>query len=220
MIIIATISAGAAGYFYAKTRSLQKTDDSSLVTADSKITSTPVTTTPTTSTTTAPATTTSTVTTASSTDSRPSSPTDIVTVTQGQTLSAIATAQGVSWTAIAEANGIDADKIKIGQILIIPKNNQINFTVNKDKLTTLQSAVDDGKYPFRLTPADTAKSDAPTAYGLTISDTYTQTAIDQTAGSATVSVKHADKTYIITLIQPGTKGAKGIWAIESIKQQI
>lgn len=215
LIFFAAVFAAGSGFFYAKTVSLEKKLSAKDETKDattSKVTETAATTaveTPTTPSTTAVTT--------SSADSRPSSPSDTVVVGEGETLFAIGQKVGVSWTQIAAANGIDADKIKIGQTLIVPKNNQIGYTVNKDKATSLQKDVDGGKYQFRLTALDTAKADAPTAYGLASTDTFTQTKIDVNSGSATVTVTKADKTYTINMIQPATKGAKGIWAIESIK---
>ncbi|AKM82736.1 TPA: LysM peptidoglycan-binding domain-containing protein [Candidatus Berkelbacteria bacterium] len=216
LIFFAAIFAAGNGYFYAKTVSLENTMNNK---DDSAITKTKTTDTVSASiTTTTPVKTTDTTTVAtSSTDSRPSSPSDTVVVGQGETLFAIGQKAGVSWTQIADANGIDADKIKVDQTLIIPKNNQIGFTVNKDMAASLQKDVDAGKYLFRLTAVDTAKADSPSAYGITSTDTFAQASIDETAGSATVTAKKGDKIYLITLIQPSTKGAKGIWAIESIK---
>lgn len=218
VIFLAVIFATSSGFFYAKNISLEKeinTKNISQNTKDKNIenlsqnsvansnVTTPVTTTPVETT---------------SLDSRPSSPTDTVVVEQGETLFAIGQKTGVPWIQIAEANGIDADKIKIGQTLIIPKNNQISFTLNKAKATSLQSDVTNGKYQFRLMATETAKADAAAAYGLVSGDTYTQTKIDLTAGLASVTVVKADKSYTVTLIQPATKGEKGIWAIESIKK--
>jgi len=223
LIVVATLLAGSTGFFYAKSSSLQKKLDDSQKTADTttaKVSDVAESTTAD-ATATLPSTTdTTTPVAASSADSRPSSPSDTVVVAAGETLFQIGQKIGVSYTAIAEANGVDADKLKVGQILIIPKNNQIGYTVNKEKARTLQKDVDGGKYAFRLTSLDTAKADTPPLYGLLSTDSYVQGKIDASAGSATVSVVKNDKTYLITLIQPVTKGDEGIWAIESIKPQI
>lgn len=221
LIVVATFLATSTGFFYAKSSSLQKKLDTNQKTtseAVSTVLDTKVTTT-TTATPSATDTKTSTVTTSSS-DGRPSSPTDTVIVAVGETMFAIGQKVGVSYTLIAEANGVDADKIKVGQTLIIPKNNQISFVVNKDKATVLQKDVDGGKYAFRLSALDTARADSPTAYGLASTDSFVKGTVDATAGSAIVTVTKGDKTYLITLIQPVTKGEKGIWAIESIKPQV
>ena len=220
LIVVATFLATSTGFFYAKSNSLEKklsdgqktTDEAAATVTDATETTTKTTAVPTTTDTT------STVTT-SSTDSRPSSPADTVVVGEGETLFEIGQKAGVSYTLIAEANGIDANKIKVGQTLLVPKNNQISFIVNKDKAASLQKDVDGGKYSFRLSAVDTAKADSPTAYGLASTDSFVKGTVDATAGSATVTVTKGDKTYLITLTQPVTKGEKGIWAIESIKPQ-
>jgi len=220
LIVVATFLATSTGFFYAKSNSLekkyndsQKKTDVPVSEASSVVDATTATTTPA-----SVADTTTTVST-TSTDSRPSSPADTVVVGTGETLFAIGQKVGVSYTLIAEANGIDANKIKVGQTLMVPKNNQISFVASKDKATALQKDVDNGKYGFRLKALDTAKADSPTAYGLLSTDNFVLDKTDAEAGSATVSVVRGDKTYSITLTQPATKGDKGIWAIESIKPQ-
>lgn len=221
LIVVATFLATSTGFFYAKSNSLEKklsdgqktTDEAAATVSDKAETTTTTTTTP-------PVTDTTSTVTASSTDSRPSSPADTIVVGEGETLFAIGQKTGVSYTLIAEANGIDANKIKVGQSLMVPKNNQISFAVIKEKAASLQKDVDGGKYGFRLSAVDTAKADSPTAYGLASTDSFVKGTVDATAGSATVTVIKGDKTYLITLIQPVTKGEKGIWAIESIKPQV
>jgi len=148
---------------------------------------------------------------------KPSQPSDTYTIEKGETLFAVAQKNGTIWTELAEANGItDANKIQAGQILIIPKSNQVNFTVNADRANGLQKEVDDGKWPFRLSPADTARSDAPSVYGLAVTDNFTLRSDDKNNGTASVIGSHEGKNYLIKLSQPATRGEKGIWAIESI----
>ncbi|OGD57329.1 hypothetical protein A2V71_00720 [Candidatus Berkelbacteria bacterium RBG_13_40_8] len=214
LLVVIGLLATSTGFFYAKTVSLQNEDKTSASQEGSKkITDTTATTTDTTAESSTP----SAVTTPASLGSRPSSPSDTVTVKSGDTLFSIGQDVDVSWTLIAEANGITDEKIKVGESLIIPKNNQIGFTVNQEKAASLQKDVDAGKTLFRLSALDTAKSDSSPVYGIETTDNFTQDKIDETAGSATISVTHGDATYSINLIQPVTKGPKGIWAIESIK---
>lgn len=217
LIACVTLLAASTGFFYAKTKSLQKkvsssttknTDSATTKDISDKSTQANVSTSTSTS-----------ELTAAPAGNQPSSPSDTVTVGNGETLFEIGQKVDVSWTLIGEANGIDADKIKAGQTLIIPKNNEVGYTINQEKAQSLQKDVDGGKYAFRLSPVDTAKSDSPSVYGLMITDTFTQVKIDETAGSAEVSASKAEKIYLIKLVQPVTKGAKGIWAIESIKPQ-
>lgn len=216
LLVIIGILAGVGGFYFAKTSNLEKnrTANSNTIKNTASV-STTTNANVNANTNTAV----STVTQPAALGNRPSSPSDTVVVAQGEILSQIAEKVGVSWMKIAEANGVEADKIKAGQTLIIPKNNQISYTVNQEKAASLQKDTDGGKYPFRISAVETAKSDSSPVYGLTTTDTFSQTQIDENAGTATVSAVKADKTYIISLVQPVTKGAKGIWAISLIKPQ-
>jgi len=213
LIVIATALAGTSSYFYLKTISLQKKLNETG--SDKKVSDSTATTTK--DTTASTTTNTSTVTTPAPLNNRPSSPTDTVKVEQGQTLMTVGTNVGVNWTVLAEVNGIDADKINAGETIIVPKNNQVAYTVNAEKAASLQKESDSGKNPFRLSSVETAKSDSPTVYGIAVTDAFTQSKIDLTLGTAEVAVIHNNKNYTIILTQPVTKGEKGIWAITSIK---
>jgi len=198
----------------------KKTTQTPTTTKDSTTTAT---TDKTTDTTTAPVTTPATpsaVTEAAPIGDRPSGPTDSHKVAIGETLSVIAKLYDLNWVAVADANGLseaDANKIKAGQTLIIPKNNQISYTVNQTKAQSLQAEVDAGKKVFRLSALDTVKSDISPCYGIVVADTYKETKVDNTSGTATITVTHNSKIYEVKLTQPATKGAKGIWSIESVK---
>lgn len=221
LIILVGVLAGASGFLYAKNISLEKklSSDTTTLSTSTKPTS-PDEEASTETTTSSGTTASSAVTEPAASDNRPSAPTDTHTVTAGETLSIIAGELDINWVTLAEANGLseeDANKIKVGQVLIIPKNNQISYTVNTAKAQEIQTKVDGGKDAWRLSPADTAKSDAPSCYGLAVTDTFTQKTVDAAAGTATVTGTHNGKNYEIKLTQPVTKGEKGIWAIESIK---
>lgn len=148
---------------------------------------------------------------------RPSSPTDVVTVAQNDTLFTIGQANDVSYLLLAEANGIDADKIKVGDKIAIPKNNQISFSINSEQAKKLQSQIAEGKNLFRYSSLETARADCPTYYGLSLSDAFSIIKQDITSGLAEIQATHDGKQYLITLSQPETKGEKGIWAITTIK---
>lgn len=221
LIVLVGVLASGTGFFYAKSVSLEnkaKTDTASPTLTDASYKASDTTTTP--GSTTTPTTSTSTITAPAAIGNRPSAPTDTYTVATGDTMSVIGGKLDISWITLADANGLttdDANKIKIGQVLIVPKNNQISYTVNSAKAQEIQTSVDGGKDAFRLSAVDSAKSDSPSAYGLAVTDTFTQKTVDATAGTATVTGVHEGKTYEIALTQPATKGAKGIWAIVSIK---
>jgi len=156
------------------------------------------------------------VTKAASTVEKPSKPTDTYVVQKGETLFVVAQSQGVNWQDLAEANGItDADKIQADQTLIVPKGGEVDFTLDNTRATSLQKDAEGGKYQFRLSPEETARSDAPPCYGIQVADDFVLKSNDN--GSAQVQVSIDSKNYLIKLTQPITKGEKGIWAIESIK---
>lgn len=217
LIVLVGLLGASTGFFYSRSVAWKKEalkDESSTTASDTavekKVTDTATNTKQDTS---------SEVTSPAPLNNRPSSPSKTVTVEAGQTLFEIGQQVDVSWTILAEANGINADEIKAGETIIIPENGQVNYTVNQEKAQSLQNDADSGKVAFRLSAVDTAKSDAPTVYGLTVDDVYTQGKVDTSAGSATVTATKDGKTYLIALVQPVTKGDKGIWAIESIKAQ-
>lgn len=149
---------------------------------------------------------------------KPSKPMDLYVIKQGETLFAVASANGVTATQLTEANGItDPNKIQAGQTIIIPKGGQVSFQLDNTRATSLQKEVDGGKYQFRLSPEDTARSDAPTAYGLTVADSYILKTSNKDAGTAEIQASREGKSYLIKLGQPIIKGDKGIWAIELIE---
>lgn len=148
---------------------------------------------------------------------KPSHPTDTYKVQPGETLLEISQKNSSTLSAISEANGLDdADKIQAEQVLIIPKNDQVAFTVDNNQVSNLQKQAEQDKVQFRLNPEETSRSDAPSVYGLTVNDEYKLKNKDDNAGTATVTGSHESKNYLIKLVQPGTKGNSGIWAIESI----
>lgn len=209
LIVLVAILAASSAFFFAKS---QKTSPSSSLTpknspsvASSTSTATPQ------------ATVSTAVTKTASSSERPSDPSDTYTIQKGDSLLAIAQQNGLTMEELTSANGItDPDKILSGQVLIISKGNQINFTLDNTKATNLQKFVDNGKYSWRLSPEETVRSDNAGAYGLEISDNYTLKDKNLTEGNAIVLVSKEGKSYQIKLVQPVTKGEKGIWAIVSI----
>ena len=154
------------------------------------------------------------VTKASSSSERPSDPADTYTIQRGDLLAEIAQNHGLTLDELSSANAIDdPNKIQAGQIILLPKNNQINFIVDNTKAANLQKFVDNGKYPWRLDPVETARADNASAYGLGISNNYVLKDKNLNDGQATATVSHNGRTYQIKLVQPITKGEKGIWAI-------
>ena len=207
MIVLILILSGFSSYLFFKNKS---SDDAGL--NDTQVTAT-ASASPSAETTISPSATTK----PSSSSDRPSSPSQTHVIAQGETLFSIATKYDLNWTELAKANGIsDADKIKAGQTLIIPEDNQISYQVDAAKVASIAKQVTAGKSQFRLDPVETAKADAYPAYGLQTASTYALQSKDANAGKAIVLATVADAKYTITLTQPDVKGDKGIWAITLI----
>lgn len=211
LVFIIMILSGTSSFFFFKSKSAnnnqeaQTTSSAATVTSDQPSASPAVSASP--QTTAQP----------SSPSDRPSNPSDTYVIQSGETLFGIAIKNDLTWTNLAAANGIsDANKVKDGQTLIIPKNNQINYTVDNAKVASLAKSVAAGKYAFRLDPVETAKADSNPAYGLTTTDTFALKNKDDKAGTATVLATKDTLKYLITLTQPDAKGPSGIWAITLI----
>ena len=153
---------------------------------------------------------------------KPSHPATTHKIEKGETLLSIAKDKGVTLAEITEANGInDQDKVLAGQTLIIPQNQKIAYTIDNTRASALQQLADEGKLAFRLDPLETVRTDAPPTYGLSANDNYSLGNRDDNSGRAEVKVKpDAGGNYLIKLIQPVSKGGKGIWAIEEISPEI
>lgn len=152
--------------------------------------------------------------------------TDEYVVQKGDTLFGISVKYNVTMEDILKANNLqNADQIKAGQKLKIPgatmTNPQNDLTIDPEKMKEIQALVDLGNQPWRLDPVEVTKTDAPPSYEFNAQDNYTLKSKDDVKGIAQVEVKKkkGEKTvsYLVNLIQPQTKGAKGIWAINNIK---
>lgn len=210
LITLVAILAASNGYFYAKSinsatkngstdgSSISKTPEASKSSVPTPQTSSPVAK-------------------LASSNERPSNPSDTYTIARGDSLFSIAEKNGLTLLELSSANGIiDNNKILFDQILIIPKNNQINFTIQNDNAATLQKYVDNGKIQWRLSPEETARSDNAGSYGFTTADTFTLKEKNINEGTASVIGVVEGKSYLIKLIQPGNKNDKSIWVIVSI----
>lgn len=144
-------------------------------------------------------------------------------VQKGETLSLIGEKFKISWLKIAELNKIEEPyQIKEGQVLKIPKEEKLpsseKMEIDQEKMKTFQAEVDQGKQIWRLDPIEVIKADAPASFKFTALDTYTLKSKDLEKGESEVIVKKDINNYEVKLIQPITKGEKGIWAISSIKK--
>lgn len=149
------------------------------------------------------------------------------TVLPGDTLFGISIKFDVSMDELAKLNGItDSNQIKAGQVLKIPKVGATseNAEIDLEKMREIQAEVDKGNQPWRLDPVEVVKATAPASYEFSAVDTYTLKSKDLEKGQAVVEVKQTKDSkvnlYEVSLIQPVTKGEKGIWAISSIKKTV
>ncbi len=157
LIVLVAILAASSVFFFAKSRKTSPTSSLSPKNSPSVASST--------STATPQVNISTAVTKTALSSERPSDPSDIYTIEKGDSLLVIAQQNGLTMEELTSANGIsDPDKILRGQVLLIPKGNQINFTLDNTKATNLQKFVDNGKYSCRLIRGETARSDNAGAY--------------------------------------------------------
>lgn len=149
------------------------------------------------------------------------------TVMPGDTLFGISLKFKVSMDELAQLNGIsDANQIKAGQVLKIPKEGGIaesgKIEIDLAKMREIQALVDQGEQSWRLDPVEVTKATAPASFEFNALDSYTLKSKDLGKGEAVVIVKKTKdsqtQNFQVDLIQPVTKGEKGIWAIVSIKE--
>ncbi|WP_436664384.1 hypothetical protein ACOALA_10285 [Alicyclobacillus acidoterrestris] len=84
----------------------------------------------------------------------------------------------------------------------------------------IQSAADQGRNLWRLSPIRTAQIVGSEHLGLSPTDVYTMVEQFIEPGSglphAVVRVKHGPCTFLVELYQPEKRGPKGIWIVDSV----
>lgn len=85
-----------------------------------------------------------------------------------------------------------------------------------EEVVAWQKAADEGSESWRTIPLDAAKQ-MSLSYGFDSTDLFT--AGQDGNSSAQIMVTHGDKSYVITMYQPGQTGNGGVWAIQSIETQ-
>lgn len=152
---------------------------------------------------------------------------DSYTVVEGDTLFGISIKFNVAAEELSKLNNItDANQIKVGQVLKIPKVNSAptgtKIEIDIEKMQTIQQEVDQGHQPWRLDPVEVVKAEAPASYEFNATDTYTLKSKDIVKGEAEVEVKKTKTgrvyTYSVKLIQPIKKGDSGAWALSLISE--
>lgn len=151
---------------------------------------------------------------------RPSYPANVYTVSPKETLFAIGNKFNMPWTLIVEANGLsDANVIQANFPLVIPKYNKntdyfrVNFVLNEDKLTEMNRELRDAKESEYYDPIKVAKKHAVPYFAVNEQDSFSLIEEDRSKGTALVEAKSERQTNVIGLIQPKTKGEKGLWVV-------
>lgn len=86
------------------------------------------------------------------------------------------------------------------------------------QISNWQSMADQGKEIWRLDPLQAAKQ-MGLDYGFVTSDPFSLIESSASANQKTkvIDASHQGKGYTLTMRQPGTEGAKGIWIIDKIE---
>lgn len=151
---------------------------------------------------------------------RLSYPTNVYKVQAKESLFAIGEKMGVSWLIIKAANGLkDENLIQTDYPLAIPKLSRetdyyrVNFTINEDKAAELNRELRDKDSSEWYDPVNVAKKSAVPYFNLEEADQMKLIEADYSRGTALVEAKAEGRLNYVGLIQPKTKGQKGLWAL-------
>ncbi len=151
---------------------------------------------------------------------RLSYPANIYKVQPKQSLFAIGEKMGVSWVLVKAANGLkDENLIQADFPLAIPKLSKetdyyrVNFLINDAKATELNRELRDKATSEWYDPINVTKTHAAPYFNFQETDALKLVEADYSKGTALVEAKVEGRANYIGLIQPKTKGQKGLWAI-------
>ncbi len=143
-----------------------------------------------------------------------------------ESLFAIGEKMGMSWLIIKAANCIrDENLIQADYPLVIPKLSKetdyyrVNFLVNDNRATELNRELRDQQQSEWYDPISVVKKTALTYFGFTDQDQTKLVEADYSKGTALVEAKTEERTNYIGLIQPKTKGQKGLWALYYVESR-
>ena len=88
--------------------------------------------------------------------------------------------------------------------------------LDEERAEWLQERADGGFETFRMDPLEVAAFDGRMA-GFTSDDAFVLEDLDESAGTALVTVERDGEEYVIELVQPVRTGDGGIWMIESVE---
>ncbi len=157
---------------------------------------------------------------------RLSYPANIYKVQPKESLYSIGEKLGVSYTTIKAANGLkDENLIQADYPLVIPKLSKetdyyrVNFLINDEKAAELNRTLAKEDKSDWYDPTLVAKQNASPYFGITDTDNFRLIEADYSHGTAVVEAKTDAHTNIVGLIQPKTKGQKGLWALYYVESR-
>jgi LysM repeat protein len=157
---------------------------------------------------------------------RLSYPSNVYKVQPRESLFAIGEKMGISWQVIKAANGLkDENLIQADYPLVIPKLSgetdyyRVNFTINEVRAAELNKELRDASESEWYNPIDVAKKAAVPYFNTDEGDEWRLVEADYANGRALVESKAEGRLNYVGLIQPKTKGQKGLWAVLYIEDR-
>lgn len=157
---------------------------------------------------------------------RLSYPANTYKVRPKESLFAIGEKMGVSWLIIKAANGIkDENLIQADYPLVVPKLSKetdyyrVNFLINEEKASELNRELREAEQSEWYDPVQVAKTHVEPYFNTTENDSFRLVEADNSKGTALVEAKTDTRLVYIGLVQPKTKGQKGLWALYYVEDR-
>ncbi len=157
---------------------------------------------------------------------RLSYPANTYKVQPKESLFAIGEKMGVSWLIVKAANGIkDENLIQADYPLVIPKLSKetdyyrVSFLINEEKASELNRELRETDKSDWYDPLLVAKSHVEPYFNATEADEFKLIEADNSKGTALVEAKTDTRLVYIGLVQPKTKGQKGLWALYYVEDR-
>lgn len=157
---------------------------------------------------------------------RLSYPANVYKVQPKESLFAIGEKMGVSWLTVKAANGLkDENLIQADYPLVIPKLSKetdyyrVNFLIDETKASELNRELRDKDSSEWYDPVQVAKTHVEPYFNALETDTFRLVEADYSKGIALVEAKSETRLVYVGLIQPKTKGQKGLWALYYVEDR-
>ncbi len=157
---------------------------------------------------------------------RLSYPANTYKVQPKESLYAIGEKMGVSWLIVKAANGLkDENLIQADFPLVIPKLSKetdyyrVNFLINEERASELNRELRDQDKSDWYDPALVAKANVEPYFNANENDNFRLVEADYSKGTALVEAKTDTRVVYVGLIQPKTKGQRGMWALYYVEDR-